>query len=141
MPLSTGKTGRGISFKINDVIVANVVSIGFDGREAEEIDFTHLLSDGGYREFRQGFKDPGTISINMQFDPTHPTHANGPASLEALLASGAEFTWKIDYSGAGWAAVWSGLGFVKGLSPSIGVDNPVEGAATVRVNGATTWTF
>lgn len=142
MSVSTGKTARGLFLKINGVEVANVKSIaGPDGREAEEIDFTHLRSDGGYRELRQGFKDPGTITLNLHFDPTHPTHANGANSLETLLGTGETIAWVLDYDGTGFVAELSGSGFVKGFSFNHDVDNPIEGTATIRVSGATAWTF
>ena len=139
MPASTGKTGRLVYIKVNGTEVANVKTIGLDGREAEEIDFTHLRSEGGYREFRQGFKDPGTISLALQFDPTHATHGQTGNGIEALLDSGADITWEIVFDDAGWAISWSGAGFIKGNAVNIAVDGAIEATATIRVSGATTW--
>jgi Lambda phage tail tube protein, TTP len=140
MSVSTGKTARGLYLTINGTEVANVKSIaGIDGREAEEIDFTHLRSDGGYRELRQGFKDPGTITLNLHFDPTHATHANGANSLDALLSTGETIAWELIYTDTGYARKLSGSGFLKGFSFNHDVDNPIEGTATIRVSGATTW--
>lgn len=142
MTTSTGKTGRGVAFQIGDggspetfTAVANVASIGLTGRSAEEIDFTHLLSDGGFREFRQGFKDPGSINLELHFDPTNATHQN----LLTKFLSGDTFVWRIDYSGNGWNAYEEGVGFV--MNPgdiTINPNDPVGGTATVRVTGQTT---
>jgi hypothetical protein len=142
MPVSTGFTGRGVYLTLNGTEIANVKTIGGpDGREAEEIDFTHLRSDGGFRELRQGFKDPGTMTLGLQFDPLHASHANGAGSLEALLVAGTVVPFVLNYQDAGKSANMSGNCFVKGLSFNHDPDNPVEATATLRISGATTWNF
>lgn len=136
---STGKTGRGIVFKISDgdspttfLEVANVTSINFSGRDAEEIDFTHLGSTGGFREFRQGFKDGGSIGVEYHFTPTETSHRD----MLTLWLSGAVIEWQIDYTGAGWSYVEQGQGFIQNAGDiSIDVSNPVSGTATIRVTG------
>lgn len=138
MPASTGKTGRQVYIMIEGTEVANVNAIGFDGRDAEEIDFTHLRSTGGYRELKQGFKDPGTINLTLQFDPTHATHNGSTNGIEGLLNSGTEINWEIVFDDAGWAVSYSGVGFIKANSINIGVDNAVEAQVTLRVSGAST---
>ena len=139
MAASTGKTGRGITFALSDgqspsiyLTVANVTSINFTGRDAEEIDFTHLGSTGGFREFRQGFKDGGSIGIEYHFTPTEESH------LDLLTAwlSGATLDWNINYFGAGWSFAEVGQGFVQNPGDvSITVGDPVTGSATIRVSG------
>lgn len=141
MALSTGKTGRGITFEVSDgespagwVAVANVVTTGITGRTAEEIDFTHLASEGGYRELQQGFKDPGTIPLEVHFDPTNSTHQD----LLAKFVSGALFEWRINFTAAGWNQVLIGRGFVQNPGDiNITPNDPVGGQATVRVSGDT----
>lgn len=143
MPESTGKTGRGCKFEIGDgaspevfTAIANVRSIAFSGRDAEEIDFTHLDSDGGFREQRQGFKDPGSIALEMHFDPTNTTHTD----LLAKFLSGALFNWRINYSAAGWAKAETGKAFVKNPGDTnINPNDPIGGTATVRVSGGTSF--
>lgn len=141
MAESSGKTGRGIKFEMGDadspinfVAVANVTSIGFTGRSADEIDFTHLDSSGGFRELRQGFKDPGSINLELHFDPTNATHQD----LLAKFLSGDLFWWRINYTAAGWPQYEQGRGFVQNPGDTnITVDAPVGGTATVRVTGPT----
>lgn len=143
MTASTGKTGRGVKFEISDgasppvwTAVANVRSISFSGRDSDEIDFTHLDSSGGFRELRQGFKDPGSIALENQFDPTNATHTD----LLTKFLSGALFQWRINYSGAGWAKAEVGTGFVKNPGDvSINPNDPIGGTSTVRVTGGTTF--
>lgn len=139
MAASTGKTGRYVYLTIEGVEVANVVGIGLDGRDAEEIDFTHLRSTGGFRELRQGFKDPGSINLTLHFDPTHATHSSATNGIEGLLNSGTEIDWAIVYTDAGWSKTHSGVGFIKSNNINVTVDGPIEASATIRVSGATTW--
>lgn len=142
MAESTGKTGRGISFWVADsgvspttyVKIANVAGITPSGKNAEEIDFTHLESDGGFRELRQGFKDPGSIGLNLHFDPTAASHQ----LLSALFLSGNLVDWRINYQGAGWEQWEVGRGFIQNPGDvDINVDGPITAAATMRVTGPT----
>lgn len=140
MPLSTGKTGRGVTFWLSDgasppswTKVANVTSISIGGRDAEEIDFTHLESEGGFREFQQGFKDAGTISIEYHFNPEEESHVD---MLDAWN-SGDVLDWRVDYTGAGLQKYLEGKGFVQNPGDlTINVGDPMTGSATVRASGA-----
>lgn len=139
MPVSTGKTGRGVKFSIASgaspatfLAIANVTSINPSGREAEEIDFTHLGSEGGFREFRQGFKDAGTISIEYQFSPEEESHTE----LLELWNSGDVITWRVDFTDAGWDWYLEGQGYVSNPGDiTVNVGDPIGGAATVRCTG------
>lgn len=136
---STGKTGRGITLSVSDGLspatfttIANVTSINLSGRDAEEIDFTHLASTGGFRELRQGFKDGGSIAFDYHYTPTEESHVD----LLALWLAGTNLEWKIDYSGAGWDFAEIGGGFIQNPGDvSITVGDPVTGSGTVRVSG------
>jgi hypothetical protein len=146
MVASTGKTGRGVSFQIDLVAspvtlitVGNARSISLTGRQADEIDFTHLLSTGGYRELRQGFKDGGSIGVEFHFDPTDDTHVAETDGLLGLFESGDVFNWRINFSGAGWAFALVGQGFISNPGDiDINVDGPITGNGTVRNTGPVT---
>lgn len=142
MPKSTGKTGRGIKVEIQEpgspsgawLTIANVTSISPSGRDAEEIDFTHLLSEGGFREFRQGFKDPGQLGIEYQFTPLEDSHVE----LLERWVSGDVFPVRINFTGAGWPRALEGEAFV--MNPgdiTINVNDPIAGSSTLRFTGAT----
>jgi predicted secreted protein len=142
MAVSTGKTGRGIKFEIGDgspvsyAAIANVTSIAFTGRSAEEVDFTHLESIGGFREFRQGFKDPGSINVEFHFSPDEDSHDD----LLALFLSGDVIPFRINYTGAGWAVGEYGMGYISNPGDTnINVSDPVGGTATIRVTGGTSF--
>ena len=139
MPESTGFTGRGITFELESIespstyiAVGNVTGINLSGQSAEEIDFTHLLSDGGFREYRQGFKDGGQVSCTYHFNPTDTTHSD----LRDDFLSGRVLNWRINYTGAGYAFAIQGRGFVQNSGDiDHNVDGPVSGTATIRVTG------
>ena len=147
MVASTGNTGKGVMFQIDLaaspvswITVANVRSISPTGRTADEIDFTHLLSTGSYREFRQGFKDGGSINLDVHFDPTDASHI-GTSGLLGLFNSGEVFNWRINFSGADadWDVALVGTGFVSNPGDlDINVDGPITGSASVRVTGEST---
>lgn len=140
MAQSTGKTGRGVTFELKDtgspsawVAIANPTSINVGGRDAEEIDFTTLVSTGGFREFRQGFKDAGTISIEYHFSPDEASHVD----LLDRWDSGEVFDWRINFEGAGWDWHLQGQGYCQNPGDlAININDPIGGTATVRVTGA-----
>lgn len=145
MTASTGKTGKGVMFQVAIVAsplvwitVANTRSISRSGQQADEIDFTHLLSTGSFREFRQGFKDGGTVGVEFHFDPTEDSHV-GTNGLQDLFVDGTVFNWRINFTGAGWAFGLLGTGFVTNPGDlDINVDGAITGSATIRVTGETT---
>lgn len=141
MTLSTGRVGLGTVFKVGDgespevfVAVVNVVNITMSGRSVEEVDFTHLASSGGFREFRPGFKDPGELSLTCHYDPTNAT-LNGTAGLESELNAGRVFNWQIDMSGAGFAYMLYGQGYVSGGDFNFTGEDPITYEVTIRVSG------
>ncbi|AZO29428.1 phage tail tube protein [Mesorhizobium sp. M1B.F.Ca.ET.045.04.1.1] len=141
MVASTGKVGLGTTFKVGDggspevfTSVVNVTAINISGRSVEEVDFTHLASTGGFREFRPGFKDPGEIKITCHYNPTDAT-LNGTTGLEAKLNSGATFNWEIDMTNAGFAYKLTGFGYVSGGDFTFTGEDPINFEVTIRVSG------
>lgn len=130
MPKSTGATGRGFSCLIGNggspevfIPVANVTTINLTGRDVEEIDFTHLLSEGGFREYRPGFKDAGSLGLECQFSPVETSHT----LLQQEWLDGSLFTTRVDMSplGMNWNTYLEGEGFVKNPSDiTINVTDP-----------------
>jgi len=65
--MSNAVAGVGTVFQRNGVAVAEVNSITGPTMTRDFIDVTSLDSTGGYREFISGFRDAGTVSLNMNF--------------------------------------------------------------------------
>lgn len=143
MPFSTGATGRGVFIEIHDgqspgtyTKIGNVTQITVSGANAEEIDFTHLLSEGGFREFRQGFKDAGTVGINYHLDPTDAVQA----AILADFVSGRVFDARINFAAAGFAKYMTFRGFIQNPGDlDVNVDGPMTNNATIRRSGPTTF--
>lgn len=145
MVASTGLVAKTIAFKISDgatptpafTAVANVENIEINGREVDEIEFTHLLTEI-FKEYKPGFVDPGTITLTIAWNPADATH-DEDTGIEYLLTSGLSRDWKLDFTGLGIAKVLSGNGFVRSNNGSIPVGDKITSEVMFRINGATTW--
>jgi len=68
--MSNAVAGVGTQFLRNSSPLAEVTNITGPTMTRDFIDVTSLDSDGGYREFISGFRDAGTVSLNMNFTET-----------------------------------------------------------------------
>jgi Lambda phage tail tube protein, TTP len=88
-------TGKGASYMVNTgtttptwTEIGQVQEIGDIAVTAEEVDVT-TLDAGDYRDYIQGFKDPGEVELTVIFDPEVATHGDAADGLIALFNSGA----------------------------------------------------
>jgi predicted secreted protein len=65
--MSKAFAGVGTVFNRNGTPLAEINSITGPGMTRDFIDVTSLDSTGGYREFIAGFRDGGTVVLNMNF--------------------------------------------------------------------------
>ena len=56
-------------------VIGSLTSVGEISPDSEELDATCLDSSGGYREFLQGFKDSGELTLTGYLDPAKPGQA------------------------------------------------------------------
>jgi hypothetical protein len=70
------------------VAVGQVQEIGDISVTAEEVDVT-TLDAGDYRDYIQGFKDPGECELSVIWDPNLATHDDSTNGLIGLFTSGA----------------------------------------------------
>ena len=70
---------------INTVVIGSLTSVGEISPDSEELDATCLDSSGGYREFLQGFKDSGELTLAGYLDSEKP----GQAQMVTLYGTGA----------------------------------------------------
>jgi Lambda phage tail tube protein, TTP len=87
-------TGKGCQFMISDgaapavyAVVGQIQEIGAISITAAEVDVT-TLDAGDYREFIQGFKDPGSCQLTVLYDPEMTDQGIVDPGLIALFASG-----------------------------------------------------
>lgn len=138
--VSSGKTGRGVVFRVRFgggpwVPIGNVTSIDLSDRNLDSFDVTHLGSPVGYRETRPaGLRDAGTLTVACHLSPED----EGQVALLSYWYSGATVEWSIDFSEAGWDYAMVGSGFVRSPGDrTIEVGQPVGGGTVIRVVGET----
>ena len=126
-------SGVGTLFKRETVTIAEINSITGPGMTRQTIDVTSLDSTGGYREFITGFRDGGTVVLNMNFKKANydvflaDFEANGTVSYSIVLNdTGAS---QLDFEG-----------LVTDLPLTIPTDDKVTMDVTIKVSGAVTFT-
>ena len=96
------------------VPVGQVQEIGDIGVTAEEVDVT-TLDAGDYRDYLQGFKDPGECELSAIFDAELATHDDTANGLVGLFTSGEVRDWAIRWnsSSPGAASYAMFKGFIR----------------------------
>ena len=89
-------TGKGAQFLVNTapsgartyVAFGQVAEIGEIGVTADEVEVT-TLDAGDYRQYIQGFKDPGECGLTIMFHPELADQGTATNGIIGLFASGA----------------------------------------------------
>lgn len=123
----------GTKILIGSNAIGDLSSIGSPSISQEELDVTTLDSDGGYREFIAGFKDPGEVSISGFFVPNDV----GQAALYAALESGDVQDFQIVYP-ADLGASWTFQGIVTAFNVTTDLEDAIGFEGTIRVSGKPT---
>ena len=111
--------------------IKGLTSIGEVSPEAEELDATTLDSAGGYREFIQGFKDSGELSLTGYFDKSDV----GQTAIRTGFGTGTAAATVITFPSTNGVATFQA--WVKSYSlGAADVDGIVGFAATLRITGA-----
>lgn len=123
----------GTTISFNAKAIGALTSIGEITPSSEELDATTLDSSGGYREYLQGFKDSGEVTVTGYYDKAD----TGQAELIAGFVSGEIKDVDITFPGTAGGAEFQA--YVK--SYTIGaadVDGIIGFGATLRISGAVT---
>ena len=127
----TRALGTTISFDTKEI--GALTSIGEITPDSEELDATTLDSESGYREFLQGFKDSGEVTLSGYYD-------KGDVGQQALIAGYG--TGDIDDVAIAFPDPAGGATFkayVKSFTlGAADVDGIVGFGATLRISGAVT---
>ena len=67
MAQSVAITGQGTIFSRNAVPLAEINSIEGPGKSRETIEVTRLEDVDGYRQYIGGLREPGTVTLNMNY--------------------------------------------------------------------------
>lgn len=117
------------SADIDTEVIGSLTSVGEISPDSEELDATCLDSVGGYREFIQGFKDSGELTLTGYLDPDKP----GQAQMVTLYGTGALGYFWVTFPDQTTAAFNA---YVKSFTVgSAEVDGIVGFGTTLRVSG------
>lgn len=114
--------------------VGGLTSIGGLELTSDTIDVTTLDSEGGYREFINGFKDAGEVAVEGFF---YGGTDVGQKAMYTLFESGASEEFKIEFP-VETGASWEFDGLVTGFSTSVDLEDPLSFSATIKVSGKPT---
>ena len=126
----------GTVIRIGTNAIGDLSSIGSPSITQEEIDVTTLDSEGGFREFIAGFKDPGELNISGFFVPSDV----GQVAVYEALESGEVQDFEIIYPPQ-LGASWSFQGFVSSFTITAETEEAIGFEATIRVSGKSTLNF
>lgn len=130
------KRSVGVKFLVNDKVVGDLRSISSPSMTQEELDVTTLDSDGGYREFIGGFKDPGEVSLTGFFVPED----EGQAELYRVFDAGEQAEFEIEFPPS-METNWQFSGIVTAYNTPIDLEEAVGFEVTIRVSGKPTLTL
>jgi hypothetical protein len=138
-------TGKGATISVKGttayVAVGQVAEIGNIDVSADEVDVT-TLDAGDYRDYLQGFKDPGECQLTVLFDPALPDQDDSADGLFGLFTSGETRDWVIKFNSSaavGGATYATFKGFLRDWSfGALNPDDPQEIQPTIRISGPIT---
>lgn len=128
MAQSEAISGQGTLFKRNGVAVSEINSITGPGKSRETIDVTKLDDTDGYRQFIGSLRDPGSITLNMNFTGDGYDLFNGDFESDDLQQYEVELPTGKKFS-------FSGL--VTELPLSIPIGDKVTMDVTIKISGPT----
>ena len=117
------------SAEVDTKVIGSLTSVGEISPDSEELDATCLDSAGGYREFLQGFKDSGELTLSGYLDPDKP----GQKQMMTLYGTGALGYFWVTFPDQATVAFNA---YVKSFTVgSAEVDGIVGFGTTLRVSG------
>ena len=124
----------GTTISFNAKTIGALTSIGEITPDSEELDATTLDSASGYREFLQGFKDSGEVTLSGYYDKTDL----GQQELITGYGNGEVKAVVITFPNSAGATFQA---YVKSFTlGAADVDGIVGFGATLRISGAVTAT-
>ncbi len=128
--MSTSKafTGQGTIFNRGSSSVSEINSITGPGKSRDTIDVTRLEDTDGYRQFIGGLRNPGTVTLNMNYTPEGYILLNGDFENDELV----EYSIQLP-AGKG---TFTFNGLVTEVPVSIPIGDKVTVDVTIQISGA-----
>lgn len=131
--MSDAKSAFGTTLKKSAVAIAELTSIGGPSLSADTLDVSTHDSASGYREFVQGMRDGGEISIEGNFIPGNA----GQIALKTDFDDGSSDEYVITFP-ASMATTWTFNAIITGFETSAPFDDKASFTATMKVTGKPT---
>ena len=135
--------GYGIFFGIGDgtsseafASVAEVLDVSGPSYGRDTIDVSHASSPNKYREFIDGFKDAGEVSLTMNF--TQASYASFLAKFDSDGFDNYQITIPDDNFSNAPTIMFSAS--VTGIEADYAVEDKVTAAVTLKISGKPTYT-
>lgn len=134
MSATNGKLGYGATLTRGGNAIAEIISLSAPSLSADSVDVTTMDSANGYREFIQGMRDAGEISVEGIF---YPGDTNGQMGLISDFNTGLLQTFVLSFPSA-MGASWTFTGIVTGFEGDIPMDDKVGFTSTIKISGKPT---
>lgn len=128
MAQSKAITGQGTIFKRNDVAIGEINSIDGPTKSRETIEVTRLEDVDGYRQYIAGLREPGTVTLNMNFTRENYDLLNADFESDTIQSYAIELPDDDE-------TVFTFNGFVTELPISIPIGDKITCDVTIQISG------
>jgi predicted secreted protein len=113
--------------------IAELTDISGPSLEADELDVTSHDSPSGYREFIQGLKDAGEVSIEGNFLPTNTTQNDVLSDYQSGVVRNFQLVFPDTAT-----TTWEFSAIVTAFEPTAPVEDVLTFSATLKITGEPT---
>lgn len=129
--MTNAKHSKGTTLKLGINEIAEITNIGGLSLAADTVEVTTLSSADEYKEFIQGFRDGGEVSLSGNF---FPGDTNGQFALLTAFNSGTLDAYTITFPPA-MGATWTYTAIMTAYTTGVDVGGAVTFEATMKVSG------
>lgn len=130
MAASAAESGTGSTFTWNSVVVDEVNTVGDVALTSDDIEVTHYTSDDGYKEYIQGLRDGGEITVTGNL----LSGDAGQASLIADFNTGVKRTGIVTLPNTD-ASLWTFSGYVKSFMHTMPIGDKLGFESVIKITG------
>lgn len=128
MAQSEAITGQGTIFKRNGAAIGEINSIDGPTKSRETIEVTRLEDVDGYRQYIAGLREPGTVTLNMNFTRDNYDVLNADFESDTIQSYAIELPDEDE-------TVFTFSGFVTELPISIPIGDKITCDVTIQISG------
>lgn len=128
MAQSKAITGQGTIFKRNGVAIGEINSIDGPTKSRETIEVTRLEDVDGYRQYIAGLREPGTVTLNMNFTRGNYDMLNADFESDTIQSYAIVLPDEDE-------TVFTFSGFVTELPISIPIGDKITCDVTIQISG------